>query len=484
MDDTAHSPTTLVDRIRKLRDALGEGLIERETPIRLALLAAFSGEHLLLIGPPGTAKSELARRLRHAFADTTYFERLLTKFTVPEELFGPLSIKELERDRYYRQTKGYLPEASVAFLDEIFKANSAILNALLTLLNERLFDNGDERKSTPLIAVIGASNELPEQREQLDALYDRFLFRCHVAPVSASAFPSLLALRGDSFSEPTGALRFKMAELKEVQQAAAKVVVPDEVMQLLAKLREFLHAQKIEVSDRRWRKIVKTLQVSAYTNGRNEVSRWDCWLLQHCTWTIPEQRLAIQKWYEERMGTASEMDPSQFVRLISQLEAKLKDEQGKTEHARNEKGEPLYVQIGTAPLHTTSAKGKRQVPDGSNYNRMREEEYDLPPFMQPMQYPAGYIRNRVADVSEIEQALTEFLAEVDEHMASIAAQVNDHTWIAPGFAEPAKRVLQQTRNSAAALNARLSKLKLGFEGLPRTKSDVDVASTLSARRPK
>ena len=116
---------------------LDRNLLERDGPVRLLLLAALAGEHVLLIGPPGTAKSELARRLHAAFVDAPYFERLLTRFSVPEELFGPLSLTALEQDRYERLTDGFLPTAQVAFLDEVFKANSAILNALQTLLNER-----------------------------------------------------------------------------------------------------------------------------------------------------------------------------------------------------------------------------------------------------------------------------------------------------------------------------------------------------------
>ncbi len=211
----------LANRIRAVRDRLTEGLIERDVAVRLALLAALAGEHLLLVGPPGTAKSFIARRLRQAFKDAPYFERLLTRFSVPEELFGPLSIKGLEEDRYERLTASYLPTASVAFLDEIFKANSAILNALLTLLNERKFDNGAGRERTPLVAVVGASNELPEG-EELDALFDRFLLRLHVGPVSKDAFPGLLELRGDVEANIPEELGLTKDDLAVVRKEAGK----------------------------------------------------------------------------------------------------------------------------------------------------------------------------------------------------------------------------------------------------------------------
>jgi hypothetical protein len=136
-------------------------------------------------------KSELGRRLASISGGGAFFERLLTKYSNPEELFGPLSLTALEKDEYIRKTAGYLPTASVAFLDEIFKANSAILNSLLTILNERRFDNGNERVAVPLLAVVAASNELPDS-EELDALYDRFLFRRQVMPVSDGAIAELL----------------------------------------------------------------------------------------------------------------------------------------------------------------------------------------------------------------------------------------------------------------------------------------------------
>ena len=165
--------------------------------MRLALLAALAGEHVLLDRPAAVPpRAHWRGGCTAAFAVARcYFERLLTRFSTPEELFGPLSLKALEEDRYERLTDGFLPTAGVAFLDEVFKANSAILNALLTLLNEREFDNGAGRQRTPLVAVVAASNEVPSD-EALHAFFDRFLLRVPVAPVGRCRLCRVAGLAG------------------------------------------------------------------------------------------------------------------------------------------------------------------------------------------------------------------------------------------------------------------------------------------------
>lgn len=182
------------DWLRRIREELTQAFLERSEVIDGALTALLSGHHVLLIGPPGTAKSMLADELCRRLHGGTYFQWLLTKFTTPEELFGAVSLRALESDEYRRVTTRKLPEAEIAFLDEVFKANSSILNAILTVMNERRFHNGRDVTEVPLISLFGATNELPEE-DELQALYDRFLLR-YVVGYIADDFRFLRMLQG------------------------------------------------------------------------------------------------------------------------------------------------------------------------------------------------------------------------------------------------------------------------------------------------
>ncbi len=272
---------------------LGMTFLERDDAVRVAGVAVITRKHPVFIGQPGTAKSALIT----AFAERinppggtglSTFLWLMTRFTTPEELFGPVSIAGLKQDDYRRITTGKLPEAAFVFLDEVFKANSAILNALLTVMNERQFDNGSQRLSIPLISLFGASNELP-QGEDLAALWDRFALRVVVEYVSDSGFARLLRLAAATAPPTT----ITQADLAALQALVPAIPIPNTVLDALAQLRKDLAGKGITASDRRWLWMLDLMRGHALIEGRGLVEEDDLIILRDSLWQTPEQRQDI-----------------------------------------------------------------------------------------------------------------------------------------------------------------------------------------------
>ena len=276
---------TARDRLRRIREELALAFLERTEVIDGALAALLAGHHVLLIGPPGTAKSMLADELCQRIHGALYFQWLLTKFSTPEELFGAVSLRALENDEYRRVTAHKLPEAHIAFLDEVFKANSSILNSILTLMNERRFHNGREVGEVPLITLFGASNELPED-DELQALYDRFLLRFVVGYI-ADDFRFLRMLQGRSGQAHT---TLSLADLQSARAAAQRVVVPQHVFRTLTDVRRELARKQIVASDRRYHQAVGLLQAHAFLHERDAVAEEDLFFLEHVLWHDPNER--------------------------------------------------------------------------------------------------------------------------------------------------------------------------------------------------
>lgn len=323
------------ERFEALLTALKQGVYEKDTELGMALLAAVAGESVLLLGPPGVAKSMVARRVKEAFSGAKSFEYLMSRFSTPDEIFGPVSISRLKTDDLYeRNTHGFMPDADVVFLDEIWKAGPAILNTLLTIINEKVFRNGRDETHVPLKLLIGASNELPAEGEGLEALWDRFLVRIvsGCVKIEDNFYRILLqptAPGNADVAEAVAQLAIRPEEYAEWSQQIDTITVPEQVLRVITFIRRQLtslpldeteesanRTHHIYVSDRRWQHIVRLLRTSAFMHSRQSVELQDMMVLVNCLWNDPVEIEPIR-----RLVVRAIM--SDFATRIKQMQASM-----------------------------------------------------------------------------------------------------------------------------------------------------------------
>jgi len=302
---------TVKQKISALLGQLNKGVYEKEEVIKLALLSAIAGESIFLLGAPGVAKSLVARRLKFAFKENGAFEYLMNRFSTPDEIFGPVAISKLKNeDKYERVVKNYLPSATVVFLDEIWKAGPSIQNALLTVLNEKKYRNGEQEIDVPMKALISASNELPMKDSGLDALWDRFLIRLEVKDIQdKQAFNEMITKPLDISQDTVkDELKISDEEYKQWSKAIDQIMMPENVLNVIHVIRNYIeqHNQKEEnkdnpiyISDRRWKKIARLLRTSAFLNDRKEADLMDCFLIIPCLWNETKQFKAVEQFVKD-----------------------------------------------------------------------------------------------------------------------------------------------------------------------------------------
>lgn len=280
---------------QQIEQELSRTFLERDEAIRAIMLTVLARQHAVLLGPPGTAKSDIINSLSDRIAGPSgsaqFFVYLMTKQTNEEEIFGPPDVNAFRQGIYQRVVARKLPTAHFAFLDELFKANTAISNALLTAMNERLYDDGQGRMRIPLISLFGASNELP-QGEELAAFWDRLVTRLMVNYVSDSAFGQLLRTATQTRQAPT---TLDLKDLETLQAMVVTLPIPNSVYEAMIALRKDLAGKGIIASDRRWLQMLRFVQASALIEGRDRVEEDDLIVMKDALWSNPEQRQDIAR---------------------------------------------------------------------------------------------------------------------------------------------------------------------------------------------
>jgi MoxR-like ATPase len=358
------TPQTTRDKIGLLRADLNNILVERDEEILCGLTAIVGELHFFMIGSPGIAKSMLTRELTHridGFGPNDYFEWLMTRYTTPDELFGPMSLSALERDEFKRNPNHKLPLAKIAFLDEIWKANSANLNTLLKIVNEREWDNNGDDNKVPLSSLFSASNEMP-QGDELAAMWDRIHFRFYVEPIKDGGnFITMLQRAAKRIALENVVPRVSWQEIEGAQLEVKAVEIPSDVLEALKSLRDALKEEGITPSDRRFVEALKVIKATAWMNGRDVADIDDMKLLQHVMWYDLTQQKIVKK---AVLDLANPIDKESYEQLelleglSTELDAAVKNSQTQKELSRQ--AVEIHGKLQTVKARMEDLKGRAE----------------------------------------------------------------------------------------------------------------------------
>jgi len=513
-------------RTTKLLAELNKGIFEKEEIIKLSFLTTIAGESIFLLGKPGVAKSLIARRLKFAFAEAKSFEYLMNKFSTPDEIFGPVSIKKLkDEDKYERITDKYLPNADIAFLDEIWKAGPSIQNSLLTIINEKKYRNGEQEIDANLKGLIAASNELPEKNQGLEALWDRFIIRYLVGGITQEEnFNSMLTEKLD-FNEDDidKTLRISEDDYEKWSKEIEDITVPQEVLNVIHAIRklaqEYNESQEedvqIYISDRRWRKIVRILRTSAYINEREAVDLMDCFLIAYCIWNeqgqiVPMQELVAKTLKEHGYSMIVSINP--IKNEIDEFEEEVKEQIEKNKYEKQYKDFDGFYKIEGLEenteynlimisdfeklIHTPQVielqgennrytnEGELKVVDGqlkvkrANYKSVQElmkgnEElawYNCHLTTHLVESPEININSRIikdwnSDVKKITQQIQEQIKQVKDYREKNHSQLHNNLFVKSDLADLVESNFHNSIQQLQQLQIELEKVKYSYDSI-------------------